>query len=190
MNETTNDTASPSTLQTVDNFLIDIPGFGQEWVEFKLNSKTEKLIQINNLFGISSSLWAFSSHMGTVQLPAAVITLISAVFNLVMTRVKRRAETNNSVLRLEWVGFFIAFVLHAVAFFIGLWLHDELSKTLSFVYHPIAVALLLFLTIRRTVVLCCCRKLSDVRLTVSDKEERRNEMITRARSQGSIGLAV
>lgn len=128
--------------------------------------------------------------MGTVELPAAVVTLISAIFNLVMTRVKRRAETNHGALKLEWLGFFIAAVLHIVAFIIGCFLDDTIDLILSVIYHPIAVVLILLLTVRRTVVLCCCRNLTDVRLTISDKTERRNEMITRARSQGSIGSAI
>lgn len=183
--ESTSGAVSPSMMQTVDTFLTDLPYVGHEWVEFKLNSKTEKLVQFNNLFGISSALWTFSSPMGSMELPVAVITMISAVLNLVMTRRKRKAETNASALKLEWLGFFIAFVLHTVAFFLGIYLHDLIARTLSVIYHVLAVLLLLLLTIRRTAILCCCRNLTDVRLTVSEKEERRNEMITRARSQGS-----
>lgn len=190
MSEPTSDSDNQSTLQSVDNWLTSLPLLGNEWVEFKLNSKTEKLTQINNLFGISSALFAFSSPMGTVQLPSAVISIIAAVFSLVTTRVKRKATTNADVLHIEWISFSTSFALHCAAFFTGIYLHDEVSRILSFIYHPLAVLLLLFLTMRRTVILCCCRKLTDVRLTVSEKEDRRNEMITRSRSQGSVGSSV
>jgi hypothetical protein len=108
MSEATDAIVSPTMLQSIDGWLMSIPFFGNEWVDFKLNSKTEKCTQVNNLFGISSAMFALSTQKGNIELPAAIISMVAAVFNLVMTRVKKKLSQMPMFLPLNGQNFSLA----------------------------------------------------------------------------------